>query len=723
MSATTRVHIPESAYMLGVAGMGMAPLAIFLAQAGCQVCGFDHALADDMRSLLESHGVEVVSEGEAAKARTLIYSSAFSSEHAIVNAARKGGADIMRRGEMLARVAEDFKLVAVVGSHGKTSTTGMLIHLLQAQGTDFNYILGARFRKDVLPPAHYNAASDLFIAEVDESDGTIEKFSPEVTVLVNLDWDHADQYATADATREAFLRMVKRTNGTLVAPSNCVSICQLEDGPETIGVETGDTDFLTDNGKLALAAARHLAADVSEASLQTFPGIARRQDCLLKDAGVSIWADYAHHPAEIEALLKLMRSRSNAPIIAVFQPHRYTRTAVFAKAFAHALGGVQQAFLLPVYAASEAPSEAGETSAIMAHAADNITAVDNSALFPALSKAMLKLPEVTVLFIGAGDIDQLANRFTQDWEQRGQLTEKVSPQTKLWLGEPMAKRTTIRVGGPAKFFAEPFSIADLQQLLSNANRHAIPTFFLGRGSNLIVCDQGFNGLVISLGADAFNEIEILDDSRVRVGAGVRLKELCGVSAKSGLGGFEFMEGIPGTVGGSLRMNAGAMGGWIFDVVEAVDFVSPDGTLRTLSKDEFHVGYRNCEELRHAIAVSAILHAGEADRSGEIRRRMDTYANKRKESQPREPSAGCIFKNPQGNFAGKLVDELGLKGSSIGGAAVSDIHGNFIINRGSATSGDIIALVNKVRTTVADERGVTLEPEVLLVGASWKEVLI
>jgi UDP-N-acetylenolpyruvoylglucosamine reductase len=250
----------------------------------------------------------------------------------------------------------------------------------------------------------------------------------------------------------------------------------------------------------------------------------------------------------------------------------------------------------------------------------------------------------------------------------------------------------------------------------------VEVLLLGRGSNLIVPDEGVDGLVLSLAHEAWAGFELRDGGRVRAGAGLRLKNLCGLAAQAGVAGFEFLEGIPGSVGGALRMNAGAMGGWMFDVVEAVELMTMEGEVRTLAKADLHVEYRRCAELLHAIALGALLRPASVGEADTIKRQMDAYAQKRHESQPREPSAGCIFKNPPGASAGQLIEESGLKGARVGGAEVSRVHANFVINSGQATSADVLELVRRVRAGVFKAKGVDLEPEVLLYGKEWKDVL-
>ncbi len=298
----------------------------------------------------------------------------------------------------------------------------------------------------------------------------------------------------------------------------------------------------------------------------------------------------------------------------------------------------------------------------------------------------------------------------------------LSGSSTLSREEPLAPKTTMRVGGAARLYAEPSSEADLARLLVEAKKAALAVLFIGRGSNLIVPDEGVDGLVICLSHSSWCGFEKLPDGRLKAGAGLRLKNLCGMAAAAGLSGFEFLEGIPGSVGGALRMNAGAMGGWIFDIVDEVRLMTLDGDIRTLPRSAMHVDYRFCCELKDAVALGAVLRPKSLIDAEAVGRQIDAYRRKRHESQPREPSAGCIFKNPPGNSAGRLIEESGLKGLRVGGAEVSRVHANFVINSGEATSEDVLELVRQIRSTVRKAKGVELEPEVMLYGKEWKDVL-
>jgi len=716
---TAATQLPDAVYMLGVGGMGMAPLAIYLAQAGVTVTGWDDGMRPEVAELLQREGV-LLSDQMPEDVSLVARSSAIGEEHELLGQARARGARILRRGELLARLVAGRRLVAVVGSHGKTTTTGLLIHLLNKAGFDCGYLLGAMFRNE-LSPAKYAAGSEWVVAEVDESDGTMEEFQPDITLAVNFDWDHADLYVEEADLRAAFIRLFDRTRSFVIVPEDCTVLNEI--APPDMALRCHSTNgFNESNAALALAAAREIGATATTSMLDDFPGIRRRQDVIGRTSGVTLMADYAHHPTEIQALLQHARSEWPGRQIAVFQPHRYTRTRQFAEDFAKALEAADDVYLMPVYAASEAPLDDGQSAAIVEASGADWPVLTPAKLPRAIDRAVQGQRPATVLFIGAGDIDEAARRFAQDWLLAEQWREGLSLYTKLSLGEPLAGKTTLRVGGPARFYAEPDGSDDLARLVHFAQQSKLPHFILGRGSNLIIADEGFPGLVISLRSGGFREFTPLGEGRLRVGAGLPLKRLCGLAAKEGLGGFEFLEGIPGTVGGALRMNAGAMGGWMFDVVESVEFMTADGQIKELPREAFTVEYRRCHELLDATALSAVIRSGVVGAGDSIRQQMDAYAGQRKESQPREPSAGCIFKNPEGGHAGKIIDELGLKGRRIGGAEVSTAHGNFIINREHATAADVLALIREIRATAQRERGVELEPEALLVGQNWEDAL-
>ena len=294
-----------------------------------------------------------------------------------------------------------------------------------------------------------------------------------------------------------------------------------------------------------------------------------------------------------------------------------------------------------------------------------------------------------------------------------ELAERVSRATVIRRNEPLAKHTTLRVGGPADVYVEPASEADLAGVVKFCNERELPFFVIGRGSNLLVRDGGFRGVVICLAHASFSRIKI-DGERLRCGAGAKLKNVAVEAKRNGLSGVEFLEGIPGSVGGALRMNAGAMGGATFDTVESVRLMDFAGHVRELAPREMAVEYRSCAVLKTNIALGVVLKCRPAPR-GEIEQRMKAFNEKRWESQPVAPSAGCMFKNPEIIPAGKLIDELGLKGTRVGGAVVSVEHGNFIVNEGNATARDVLELMEMLRLRAKAERGIELQTEVEIIG--------
>jgi UDP-N-acetylenolpyruvoylglucosamine reductase len=751
--------------------MGVAPLAIFLAQSGFRVSGEDDALDPALAALLEDERVAVAPL--PAECDLVIHSSAIGPAHPAFAAARARGLPLVRRGEALAEAVRARKLVAVCGSHGKTTTTAMLVTALRQAAFPAGYVLGG-LGGDGAAPARAGS-NEWVVAEIDESDGTIAAFSPEITVAVNLDWDHPDHYRRPEDLEAAFAGLFARTRGTVLVSDACPRSLRLAaagaaaPGPawRTFG-RTGDFravvnreqggrlrlglgglfpageapvratgDFNAANATAALAAARLMGAAVPVRALAEYAGVRRRQAPLPAD-GLTVIEDYAHHPAEIRALLPSLRRRPPARLVAVFQPHRYSRTAQFKAEFAAALTLADSVHLLDVYPAGEAPVAGGTTADIYAELKRTAPSLPVSYLpgsgddfFRALSRDAR--PGDVVAFVGAGDIDRRARAWLEAragdarragrWDElAAALRARLSASAKVRRDEPLAPRTTLRVGGAARLYAEPADADDLRALLQTAAAAGAPVFLLGRGSNLIVTDEGVEGIVVALAQEHWSQFAVRPDGRIWVGAGLRLKNLCGLAARAGLAGCEFLEGIPGTVGGALRMNAGAMGGWIFDLVDEVEVMTRAGERRTLRRAELHVAYRHCAELGEAIALGALLHPPAQAEAAAIGRQLDVYRNKRHETQPREPSAGCVFKNPPGDSAGRLIDACGLKGERVGDAEVSPVHANFIINRGQATAADVLELVRRVRARVRQAQGVELEPEVLLYGREWEDVL-
>lgn len=280
--------------------------------------------------------------------------------------------------------------------------------------------------------------------------------------------------------------------------------------------------------------------------------------------------------------------------------------------------------------------------------------------------------------------------------------------------EPMRRHTTFQTGGPADYYIEPESGEGLARLVRTCREHEIPFTVIGRGSNLLVSDAGVRGVVLRIGESmAACDVE---ETRMTAGAGISLAALAKTAYTAGLTGLEFAAGIPGSLGGAIVMNAGAYGGEMKDVVTAVEVLTREGEIVWLQAECLELGYRTSAVAREGwLVLAAEFSLAEGD-PVKIREKMADLAGRRKSKQPLEyPSAGSTFKRPEGFFAGKLIQDAGLSGYTVGGASVSEKHCGFVINRKDATTADVLAVCRHVTETVQERFGVTLEMEVKLLG--------
>lgn len=293
------------------------------------------------------------------------------------------------------------------------------------------------------------------------------------------------------------------------------------------------------------------------------------------------------------------------------------------------------------------------------------------------------------------------------------LTGIVS-ESRVKMDEPMKQHTTFRTGGPADFFVMPETKEELRQVISVLKDIREPYHIIGNGSNLLVSDTGYRGTVIQV-CKSMSEVSV-SGNQIRAEAGALLSKIAGRALDAGLAGFEFASGIPGTLGGACVMNAGAYGGEMKDVLSEVLVLTPEGEFLTLSSEELELGYRTSVIAKKSyIVLEAVLTLSEG-KEADIKARMEELRQKRVSRQPLEyPSAGSTFKRPEGYFAGKLIEDAGLRGFQVGGAQVSEKHCGFVINKESASSKDILELMKQVSACVEEKFGVTLEPEVRRLG--------
>lgn len=287
-------------------------------------------------------------------------------------------------------------------------------------------------------------------------------------------------------------------------------------------------------------------------------------------------------------------------------------------------------------------------------------------------------------------------------------------EEKVRISEPMNRHTTFRIGGPADYFLLPSTAEEVKKILEICKEKELPYFILGNGSNLLVSDEGYCGVIIQLYRN-YGGITV-EGTNIRAGAGALLSQIASAAKNASLTGFEFAGGIPGTLGGAVVMNAGAYGGEMKDVLKEVTAMTEQGEIMTIPAEKLEMGYRTSlvKKAGYLVLEAVIsLKAGDVE---EIKAIMKDLTEKRVSKQPLEyPSAGSTFKRPEGYFAGKLIMDAGLRGYQVGGAQVSEKHCGFVINKGNATAADVCGLMKDVQEKVQEQFGVTLEPEVKFLG--------
>ena len=297
---------------------------------------------------------------------------------------------------------------------------------------------------------------------------------------------------------------------------------------------------------------------------------------------------------------------------------------------------------------------------------------------------------------------------------------QIAGEQNVLINEPMKNRCTFKTGGAAAYFVTPSDFGQVPEIIEFASRNNIPYFVMGNGSNLLVSDLGFDGIIISVGKN-MSDITV-SGNKLTAMAGATLAKIASVAAKNSLSGLEFASGIPGTVGGAVYMNAGAYGGEIKDVAVRTTYIDRDGNIRVVTGDEHQFGYRTSVFKDGGVVLECEFELVPGNEE-QIRALMADFNNRRKEKQPLEyPSAGSTFKRPEGHFAGKLIEDAGLGGYAIGGAAVSEKHKGFVINKGNATTADIVKLIFHIQKTVYEKYGVLLETEVEFLGEGFEKYI-
>ena len=743
---------PCRIHLIGVAGSGMSGIAALLLALGHRVSGSDKVDTVEVKRL-QSLGLDFHTLQRAADVvdtQLVVYSSAIRQGNAAFDAARSLGKPMVRRAEALAALMLGKKGILVAGMHGKTTVSAMSAHVLRAAGAHPSHYVGAEI--PILGTnARWDDGGEYFVAEGDESDGTIVLYHPEHVIVLNIEPEHLDHYADLAAIDAAFGQLLDQTAGKIfycADDAGAVRICAGR--PQSVSYGKTGTYTCTDirpagfastfsfcregqelarvtlnvpgehnvvNATAVLTLAAELGLDMAKcaAALQSFRAARRRFEVLHFSDRHLLVDDYGHHPSEIAAVIRTARDTGRDRVLLLFQPHRYTRTQALRDDFGCALAVADAVVVTEIYPAGEDPVP-GVSGRLIADAA-TMAGCAHAVYIPSREEAgreagRLLRPGDLLVTLGAGNIHEQGTVLAEDLQTLDQLSSVMGAGVAR-LYEPLAKHTTMRVGGPAQFWLEPETEEGFCDLVRASQEAGLPFMVIGRGSNLIVRDGGLPGVVVRLRRGVFGDFG-LEGSSIRAGVGVRLKALSGAAATAGVRGFEWMEGIPGDVGGCLRMNAGAMGVEAFDQVERLRYADHEGNIFEKSPRDLEVHYRSVPVLRKNYALSAVFR-GKPSTPEEVERRTRDYATKRKSSQPVGASAGCIFRNTEIGKAGQLIDASGLKEARVGAARVSGVHANFILNEGGATASDVLALVEHVRAEVLKKQGVRLETEVQILG--------
>ena len=748
---------PLRIHLIGVAGSGMSGLASLFMALGHRVSGSDRVTTVETDRLEKAglifsspHTAEVVEGVEV-----VVYSSAVRKGNAAYDAAKAAGVPFLKRAEALAAIMNGRQGIVVAGTHGQTTTSAMLAHLLRVGGMKPSHYVGAEI--PILGSnAHWEPDSDLFVAEGDESDGTLVNFLPAHSILLNVEEEHLDFYDGIDEIMAVFKQLLDQTRERVIYCGEDIrasELCAGRNGAVSYGWEK-TCDYSADNlsvagvgtsfdcyrsgemlgevrlnipgrhnvlnalAAIALATEQGIAFTAVVEALETFRGARRRFEVKYESSDYVVVDDYGHHPTEIAATIATARERLRGRLVCVFQPHRYSRTQLLKDEFGVAFDGVDELYVTDIYPASEAPI-AGISGETIVEAVKALGKVEEVTSFPNLKSihqivGANLVPGDFILSLGAGDVHEVTTRLSEDIQVsealRGELDEA---EGKISLYEPMNRHTTLKVGGPAHHWVEPTSVEGFARIVGYCRENSIPLTVVGRGSNLLVCDGGVAGVVVHPVGGFFAKIEVKGE-QIHVGVGIRLKRLTAAAQAAGLGGLAWMEGLPGHVGGAIRMNAGAMGVETFDQVVSVSFIDQHGEIHEKTAQEIEHQYRNVPEFSENYVVSAVFQ-GRLEDSKNVATKIEESKSKRKSSQPVAASAGCIFKNPKEVPAGQLVEELGYKNRSVGKARVSKEHGNFIVNDGGATAAEVLGLIEEIRLAARDERNIELETEVQILG--------
>lgn len=752
-----RLELPPSkAHFAGIGGVGMAGAAYILKKIGWEVSGCDAApgrFSDWLKSLgvaaVSGHSREHVSELDP-KSDMIIRTSAVPPEAPEIAEAVEKGVPVHLRGLLLAALSGQHDTIAVCGTHGKTTTSVFAAGILKKlRPAESGWCIGGEspYLGAVAGGALFDTPGKrgLFVAEADESDGTLAYYTPEVTVLNNLDFDHVEHYSDELELENTFKHLLCNTKRAIVycadhqraselvrkmsgAKQLSFGFAQDADFRITNFYRTGSgskftltppensaRDIELDvqgrhnvlNATAAIAAACAIGIEFEDACAaleDTAVLPSRRFEKIGNPDGFTVISDYSHHPAEIMALIETASELPHKRIVAVFQPHRYTRTKAMLTKFPEAFIGIEELVLCPVYCASECLICGGAASdlykAFRDAAAGNIrmpipVCADSTESALQYVKATLR-PGDLVLVIGAGDVNLIA----------ADIATAKPPEK-----PPME----VRLGafGTASIAPSVVVVRSVPEVQEAVKRGEFTV--LSGGTNSFIAPTGCYKTIIRPAGTTFSTKTIVEDTEEHVimdlGCTVQGPSLVSYCLSRGYSGLEFMAGIPGYCGGWLAMNAGTRAGSFCDCVVSVEVVMGDGSVRTIPAAQLGASYRSCPAVVGTVVTKIRIKLQKSSQIA-VRIAMDDALAVRPDFSGLR-SGGSIFKNPPlpNKSAGIILDEAGCKGLRIGGAYVTEHHANIISVDQEATASDVYALMRMMRERALTNSGILLEPEI------------
>lgn len=786
---------PATVHFIGIGGIGMSGLARILLAWGYRVTGSD-AVASVQTDALRALGATIVIGHDdptlASLADILVTTLRAETSAAIeINAAHAAGVMHVKRGQLLAMLANQQRSIAVAGSHGKSTTTGMLAYALRELGTDPSYAIGAMLTATGLNAAPGNGP--FMPVEADEFDRAFHWLRPEVGIITAVSFDHPDIYPSQAEYDEAFVTFAQGIlpGGRLVIAADdpgCARVLralrelgELDFSIVTFGT-TDDADWriryaeggggcvvVPDGSEYAVrpvASGRHNVRNTVAAAialdalgfgpeqaipaLADFTGVGRRFEQKGTLHGIDIVDDYAHHPDEIRATLQAARERyAGRRLLVAFQPHTYSRTKLLLDEFASSLSEADEVVLLEIYPSGE-PDTFGVSSR------DILTRLTTSAhpvgspVEAAVKLATLAKAGDVILTLGAGDITRVGAILVEQLAQRSETPASAPkpapaparraarranqpppieiaerPGLKIQPQASMSLYTTMRIGGPADFLVRSQEADDIVAAVRWAAAEGVPVTVIGGGSNLLVGDAGIRGLVIVSRTPGERAGKLLatedlgDRVELTVGAQAPLSWVGRYCAERGWAGMDWGVGLPGQIGGATVNNAGAHGTELKDHLVALDLLHETGEIERVPASWLEPSYRMTHikaaaRPRPWIVLRSVFHLPKAD-PVELVRLADEHAEFRKLTQPTGACSGSTFANPPGDYAGRLLEEAGLKGFSIGAMQLSPKHANWVVNTGGGTAKDAWALIQHARAAILERCGIELRPEVERVG--------